>query len=139
MIRVNLVYIMPTTADKTAQSNPPDLPSASAGTDSPVSPYSLKTFATGREHLEHIRRVKEWVRARFSLTDEDTSLVSEVACQLPGCPPVETVIAFWTENGEKRHHYKIFKPVAEVTEDDLPPYWMKNALFVDSDFYCSCC
>jgi hypothetical protein len=139
MIRVNLVYIMPATADKPAQGNLSDQPLDGAGMDAPASPYSLKTFATGKAHLEHIRQVKDWVRTRFSLTDEDTSMVSEVACRLPGCPPVETVIAFWTENGEKRHHYKIFKPVAEVTEDDLPPYWMKNALVVDSDFYCSCC
>jgi hypothetical protein len=104
-----------------------------------ASSYSLKTFATGAEHLAHIRRVKEWVRERFTLGEEDASMVSEVACQLPGCPPLETVIAFWTENGEKRHHYKIFKPVADVVEDDLPPYWMKNALAVGDEFYCSCC
>ena len=48
-------------------------------------------------------------------------LVAEVACAVPGCPPIETVIAFWSE--ERRHHFKVFKPVAEVTEDDLPPYW----------------
>ena len=111
-----------------------------AGADErPASPYSLKTFASGAAHLAHIRRVKEWVRLRFSLDEDDTSMVSEVACQLPGCPPLETVIAFWTQDGEKRHHYKIFKPVAEVVEDDLPPYWMKDALAVSDEFYCSCC
>ncbi len=107
-----------------------------AGTDSR---WSLKTFATGQDLLQQTRRIRDWVRTRYSLTGDDTCMVTEVVCELPGCPPLETVIAFWTENGEKRHHYKIFKPAAEVIEDDLPPYWMKNALAVDSDFYCSCC
>jgi len=29
--------------------------------------------------------------------------------------------------------------VAGVTEDDLPPYWMKSALAVSDDFQCQCC
>ena len=57
---------------------------------------------------------------------------------LPGCPPLETVIAFWTE-GDRRHHFKVFKPVAEVVLDDLPPAWMKDALAVPEGFECDCC
>ena len=49
-------------------------------------------------------------------------------------PPIETVIAFWSSG--RRHHFKVFKPVAEVTEADLPPYWLKNALAVSDDFQC---
>jgi hypothetical protein len=56
---------------------------------------------------------------------------------VPGCPPIETVIAFWSD--ERRHHFKVFKPVAEVTDADLPPYWLKNALAVSDDFQCECC
>jgi hypothetical protein len=29
--------------------------------------------------------------------------------------------------------------VAEVTDDDLPPYWLKGALAVSDDFQCDCC
>ena len=75
------------------------------------------------DHTAALDRVREWVRARFSL-GEGAILVAEVACAVPGCPPIETVIAFWSD--ERRHHFKVFKPVAEVTEDDLPPYWMKR-------------
>ena len=57
-------------------------------------------------------RVREWVRARFTL-GEAAILVAEVACAVPGCPPIETVIAFWSD--ERRHHFKVFKPVAEVS------------------------
>ena len=50
------------------------------------------------EHTAALDRVREWVRARFSL-GEGAILVAEVACAVPGCPPIETVIAFWSERG----------------------------------------
>jgi len=88
------------------------------------------------EHSAALDRVREWVRERFALGDA-AILVAEVACAVPGCPPIETVIAFWSE--ERRHHFKVFKPVAEVVTDDLPPRWYKNALAVPDDFECTCC
>jgi nitrate reductase delta subunit len=88
------------------------------------------------EHTAALDRVREGVRARFSL-DEGAILVAEVACAVPGCPPIETVIAFWSSG--QRHHFKVFKPVGEVSEADLPPYWMKRALAVSDDFDCECC
>jgi len=88
------------------------------------------------EHTAALDRVREWVRARFSLGG-DAILVAEVACAVPGCPPVETVIAFWS--GERRHHFKVFKPVAGVTDGDLPPYWLRRSLAVSDDFQCECC
>ncbi len=81
-------------------------------------------------------RVREWTRARFALTDE-TVMVSELACSVPGCPPIETHAVFWMAAG--RHHFKIFKPLAQVTEDDLPPAFMKNALVALEGFDCDCC
>ena len=48
------------------------------------------------------------------------------------------IIAFWCED-EKRRHLKVFKPLVEVVEDDLPPWWMKNALIYDDEIRCSCC
>ena len=88
------------------------------------------------EHTAALDRVREWVRARFALV-EAAILVAEVACAVPGCPPIETVIAFWSD--ERRHHFKVFKPVADVTDADLPPSWMKRALAVPDDFECDCC
>lgn len=86
---------------------------------------------------EAIARVREWVRERFKLSDEAPIMVSEITCNLPGCPPLETVVAFW-EN-DARHHFKIFKPVAEVTSDNLPFAWMKESLVVPEGFGCECC
>lgn len=92
----------------------------------------------GPDHLAAIRRVKDWVRARFSL-DEDVAIsVSELACTTPGCPPVDTVVAFWTAP-DRRHHFRVFKAVADVTEDDLPPFWMKDRMVVDEIMGCPCC
>jgi hypothetical protein len=83
-------------------------------------------------------QVALWVRERFRLAPEDAVLVTEVLCGLPGCPPLETVIAFWTA-ADRRHHLKVFKPVAEVSCDDLPPWWMKDALVVPPGFEADCC
>ena len=90
------------------------------------------------EHLAAIDRVRDWTRARFKLPDDAAIMVTEVTCALPGCPPLETVVAFWTAS-DTRHHFKVFKPIAEVIEDDLPPSWMKNALIVVEGFGCECC
>jgi hypothetical protein len=82
-------------------------------------------------------RVRGWTRTRFALTDDETVMVSEVACSVPGCPPIETHLVFWTAAG--RHHFKIFKPLADVVEDDLPPAFMKNALIALDGADCDCC
>lgn len=81
--------------------------------------------------------VEAWTRQRFALSDDCTVTVAELACKQPGCPPLETVVAFWTENG-KRHRFKVLKPVIDVCESDLPPVWLKNSLvdYGDIDTYC---
>ena len=90
------------------------------------------------QHLEAADRVKEWTRDRFSLPEDAAILVTELTCATPGCPPLETVVAFWTAP-ERRHHFKIFKPVAEIMGDDLPPAWLKDALVVPDGGECDCC
>ena len=84
-----------------------------------------------------VARVRGWTKARFALTDDETLMVSELACSVPGCPPLETHVVFWTAAG--RHHFKIFKPLAQVSEDDLPPAFMKNALVALDGVECDCC
>ena len=89
-------------------------------------------------HYQALDRVKEWTRERFKLSQESAILVSEIACTLPGCPPLETVVAFWTAD-ETRHHFKLFKPVEEVVNDDLPFYWLMNSLAVTEGYDGGCC
>ena len=89
------------------------------------------------EHSQALDRVRDLVREQFKLSGENAILVSELECALPGCPPLETIIAFWCE--ERRHRFKIFKPVAEVVPDDLPPYWLRGSFVVPEDWECGCC
>ncbi len=84
-----------------------------------------------------VARLRGWTQARFALADEDPVMVSELACGVPGCPPIETHIVFWTAAG--RHHFKIFNPLGEGSDDDLPPAFMKNALVALEGFECDCC
>jgi hypothetical protein len=98
----------------------------------------LRTRKTRPEHIAALDRVREWTRERFRLADDAAIMVTEATCALPGCPPLETVVAFWTGN-DTRHHFKLFKPATEVVADDLPPTWMKNALIVVEGFGCECC
>lgn len=85
-----------------------------------------------------LRRIKQWTRARFALSENELTIVTEEAATLPGVPERQTLIVFQCADGLKRH-YRIFKPAAEVREDDLPPFWMKDALITPEGFQCSCC
>jgi nitrate reductase delta subunit len=98
----------------------------------------LNSLQKSPEHLEALERVREWTRARFGLPDDAAILVSEVACGLPGCPPLETVVAFWTADAT-RHQFKMFKRAQEVVADDLPFTWLKDALAVPEGIECDCC
>jgi hypothetical protein len=98
----------------------------------------LAPFKKSAQRLEAASRVKAWTRERFGLSDDIALLVAEIESGVPGFPPLHTVIAFWT--AERRHyHLRIFKPLQEVVEDDLPPAWYKEALAVTEGFQCDCC
>jgi hypothetical protein len=95
-------------------------------------------FNKSARHRNHalVRQIKDLVRQRFALDEEDVPIfVAEIACGVPGCPPLETVIAFWT-SPDRRHAFKVFKPLIAVTADDLPPSWMKDALINDETVDC---
>ena len=80
-------------------------------------------------------RVKSWTRNRFG---DVTILVTELESAVPGFPPLHTVVAFWT--AEREHfHFKIFKPLSQVGEEDIPPRWYKDALRVTLGVDCGCC
>lgn len=92
----------------------------------------------GPRHVDAVERVKDWTRERFGLSADDTVMVSEGGPSFPGCPPFETLVAFWTQGG-KPFHFKVFKPAEEVLEGDIPPAWMKDALGGIPGISCSCC
>ncbi|WP_455274991.1 hypothetical protein [Rhizobium herbae] len=97
----------------------------------------LKSASVTSQQLTAVRQVKAWTRERFGLDDDVTIMVAEIACGLPGCPPLETIITFWTAP-DRRHQFKLFKRVVEVRDDDLPPSFMKNAMISDGDDIACC-
>ena len=88
-----------------------------------------------RARLEAAERLKRWTRGRFG---DVTVLVSELESSTPGFPPLHTVVAFWSTE-RKHYHFKVFKPLEAVGEDDVPPAWYRDALAVTPGVDCSCC
>jgi len=97
----------------------------------------LRTALGNAQQAGFVRQIKLWTRERFALAEDDVVMVAEIACGLPGCPPLETIVTFWTAP-DTRHAFKIFKPAGGVTIDDLPPSWMKSAIISDGSEF-SCC
>jgi nitrate reductase delta subunit len=97
----------------------------------------LRSLEKSPAHAAALERVREWTRARFRLGEDAAILVAQVSCQLPGCAPLETVVAFWTD--DQRYRFKVFKPVADVVADDLPPAWFRDALLDTDALGCECC
>lgn len=60
-------------------------------------------------------RVRAWCREALDLPTHVTVLVTELACDDPDCPDVETVIAL-LEDGREPRTARIFLPAADVTE-----------------------
>jgi hypothetical protein len=98
----------------------------------------LGNLRKGAAHLDAAERLARWTRQRFGLGDGAVVMAGEVACGLPGCPPLETVVVFWSAEG-MRHRYKVFKPVAEVQEDDVPYHWLLRALAAPEGYDGDCC
>jgi hypothetical protein len=84
-----------------------------------------------------IEQIREWTRERFALEPRDVIVVTENTRALPGFPPRETVVGFWTADGT-RHHYRVFKRIEDVDPSDVPPAWLKASLAWDG-FDCDCC
>jgi hypothetical protein len=95
-------------------------------------------LAPSSHRLDAANQVKRWTRERFGLADDTTLLVSEIESAVPGFPPLHTVVAFWTAE-RKHYHFRIFKPLQQVVEADLPPSWYKEALAVTEGLQCDCC
>lgn len=103
-----------------------------------ATPLRFGAFRRDAGHLQALERVKAWTRETLLLSENETVLVAEVACARAGCPPLETVVTFWSGAGE-RHWFKVFKPVTEVAFDDLPPAWLKDALYAADPVDGVCC
>lgn len=82
-------------------------------------------------------RIAAMVRAHFGLDGTWVVTVAELQCQVPGCPPVETVALMW-DAGDAAYRLRVFRPLEGVCADDLPPTWYLPALLAEDDD-CGCC
>lgn len=65
-----------------------------------------------------IDRVSNAVEAMLPAAYDDvTVMVTQIECREPGCAPIETVVSLLVVGAPRKA--KVFKPVSEVTEDDL--------------------
>jgi nitrate reductase delta subunit len=74
-----------------------------------------------------IDRVRRLARLHFELSENDAIFVAQIECKRPGCPPLQTVVVFWSAD-QTRRHFKVLKPAPEVESEDLPPTWLVEAL-----------
>ena len=63
-------------------------------------------------------RIKDLVRARLTLDEAETLMVSELRCHEDGCPDIETVVAVIGAGGARRS-WKLAKPMAAIEAADL--------------------
>jgi hypothetical protein len=80
----------------------------------------LGDFLSGKRkrNSQAIQQVKSWVLDVLQLEENTSLMVTELHCSEPGCPPVETVIAL-LKASHPTYHYKIHKPVADITLNDV--------------------
>ena len=83
-----------------------------------------------------IELVQTWTRQRFKLDPAAAVLVSEIACRVPGCAPLETVVAFWTAD-DSRHQFRLLKPLLDVCYDDIG--WLFGTPAAHDPAAWSCC
>jgi hypothetical protein len=79
----------------------------------------IKPIGSKRKNdLARIAAIKGWVIEHFHLGDITPLMITELECAEDGCPPLETAIVILDKPGSPRQ-YKVFKPLAEVTAEDI--------------------
>lgn len=71
-----------------------------------------------KKDVAAISTIKNWVREIFKLTENETTLVTELRCHEEGCPPIETVIVILRE-GNRKEQYKFHKRINEMSLEDI--------------------
>lgn len=105
-----------------------------------VDPPSASRFQPGSAdpaRLAALERLRDWTRERFGLAEGDTVIVTQMGRDVPGFPPQETVVGFWTADGTC-HRFRVFKRVEQVLPEDVPPAWLRPCLAGD-ELDCDCC
>ena len=94
----------------------------------------FRRLGPGNGTLDDISRVEILVRQRFTIGDAEIILVSQDPGTKPGFPPLETNVIFW--KNDKRYRLKIFSPISQVRDADLPVGWLLPSLEDTGDAGC---
>jgi nitrate reductase delta subunit len=97
----------------------------------------IGAFSKAPEQLQVVQTLRQWTRGHFQLDPDSAVIVAELACTKPGCPPLETLIAFWIDG--QRHSFKIFKAIGDVKRGDFPPAWLRDFLAGEEPGDDECC
>ena len=65
-----------------------------------------------------LAQVRDWARELWRLSDEDSLVVTELACKDPDCPDRETVVVIAPASGSTVRH-KLPLSAADVTREHL--------------------
>jgi len=88
------------------------------------------------DHAAALERVQAWTRLRFKLADDAVVRRLPVACR------AALRLKRSSRSGRRAtraHQFKVFKPVADVVTEDIPPAWLKGALLAVDVIECGCC
>ncbi|MGF1482168.1 MAG: hypothetical protein ACFB4I_22270 [Cyanophyceae cyanobacterium] len=78
----------------------------------------MNFFSQGKTKADPVKvqQLKAWIYELLKLDREITVSISQLQCQEPGCPPIETAITVLTRPAQQ---FKIHKAVAEIEPVDL--------------------
>ena len=65
---------------------------------------------------QKLSQIKVWTRQALNIEPDIAISINQLQCHEAGCPDLETVIVLMTSPPQK---YKISKPVAEITQQDI--------------------
>src|SRR3954447_20831262 len=85
-----------------------------------------------------LQRVRQLTRDRFDLLEDEAVFAVQAECKRAGCPPLQTVVVFWTMD-QTRRYFRVLKAAPEVEIEDLPPKWLIEALGPDEQEDSTCC
>ena len=86
----------------------------------------FRRFEPEKRTLGDISRIEVLVRERFEVASGEIVLVTQDLGNRPGFPLHETNVIFWKKG--KRYRLKVFAPVANVADADLPIGWLLPSL-----------
>ncbi|MFF9128335.1 hypothetical protein ACF09J_34680 [Streptomyces sp. NPDC014889] len=66
----------------------------------------------------HLRELRDTVRALLGLDDDTAVIIRQFTYTEPGRPPLETVVAVLSMDGEA-HRWTLHRPADRITENDL--------------------